>query len=286
MSIVFNGRALAKQQEQTLLSKLKGKHPQVKSFTFSEDEASVLYTHLKQAVAKRLGIVYEPVIRSTRDNPLGLVQEIQAVSLDPGITGVMIQKPIKDIFQSQVPQVDFEPWWSQLVTSINPRKDIDCLTPSNLTAVKAGNPKILPATVKAVLAILEDAKTQLSVSPQAWKQKTVAVIGRSDIVGKPLYWVLREQHEKVELFGRDNLPLDLSTFDIIISATGTSGLISGDMIAPDVIAIDVGSPKGDFEYETTVKKAAFLTPVPGGVGPMTVISLMDTIVSLASRHDL
>lgn len=281
MSLVFNGRAFAQQKEKLLaleVGKLN-RNLRVKSFTFIEDAGSVMYTRLKTQAATRIGISYESVEHSIKDDPKAIALEIYEAGKDPVITGVMIQKPSAAVFGSSFP-VD---WWGQLISVIEPTKDVDCLTPVNLSAIKKGEFKILPATVQAVLSILDQAKQDLNVPGADWRQMSVAIVGRSDIVGKPLSWVLETKHNKVELFGRDNLPRDLSGFDIVISAVGKPNLISGDRLKEGGIVIDVGSPKGDIEFETAVVRSAFITPVPGGVGPVTVVSLMENCVETGRK---
>ncbi len=281
MAIVFNGRSFAKLLEEKLATRVK-EFPtatRVKTVTFIEDEGSMLYTRLKKQAAERIGISYEPVECSIKDDPKQIETLIFKASQDPLVSGVMIQKPAASVFDGVFPSA----WWGELVKAIDPEKDVDCLTPENLIRVKDGTGKIYPATVKAVLSILEQSRVVLNITPDIFKRQSVAIVGRSDIVGKPLSWILGNSHDRVELFGRDNLPNDLLQFDIVISAVGKSGLIHGDKLKDGVILIDVGSPKGDIDFESSVTKAAFITPVPGGVGPLTVASLMENIINIKRK---
>lgn len=291
MPIVFNGRSYAKEKEDAVAETMKklvreGKHLKIKSFTFQEDEGSVLYTRLKKAAAERVGITYEPQELSLLRDINKVISQIEAACKDKGTSGVMVQKPAKSVFRKTYPSLDFQEWWTKLVSAIDPDKDVDCLTPVNLARVKAGDSLVLPATVGAVLSILTESKRQLNIESHRWKQLSAAIVGQSDIVGKPLSWLLEREFESVSLFGKQNLPEDLSGFDIVVSAVGQKGLIQGGRLKEGVIAVDVGAPKGDFNFDSVVLKAAFITPVPGGVGPVTVASLMENAVTLGAKNAL
>jgi methylenetetrahydrofolate dehydrogenase (NADP+) / methenyltetrahydrofolate cyclohydrolase len=282
-SYLFDGKAFASVREQELKVRVqelkdRGVSLRVKTITFVEDKGSRLYTKLKAAAATRLDISYEPVEFSLSEDMGFLVQTIREASVDAKLLGIMIQKPSKAVWTSVTrrPGDQFAGWWDELTNAIDPRKDIDGLT---------AHSKVLPATVKACLTILEEARKVLEVSESDWKQKKVLVIGRSDIVGKPLTYHLRKAGHAVENAGRTELslyPLPLP-FDLIISATGVANLINGEKIKDGSILIDVGAPSGDIELSSVQDKASFVTPVPGGVGPVTVVSLMENILEVAKK---
>ncbi|HSW90319.1 MAG TPA: bifunctional 5,10-methylenetetrahydrofolate dehydrogenase/5,10-methenyltetrahydrofolate cyclohydrolase [Patescibacteria group bacterium] len=273
MAIIFDGKAFAKRKEDELKNHLQNlhlpHHPKVWALCFTEDEGSLLYTKLKKAAAQRIGIVYEPTYHSLTEDLSALKKMVSSASKDPSVSGVMIQKPAKAL----MPSGD---WWSELVSHIDPAKDVDGLT------LKIQNPKskiqFLPATVRAVLSILEEAKKELKISDDEWRNKRVLIIGRSDIVGAPLQKVTSNKFKVSKNVGKENF--DAREFDIVISATGKANLVTGDMIKKGAIVIDVGAPQGDIERASVEPKAAFLTPVPGGVGPVTVVSLMENVVSV------
>lgn len=292
MSIVFNGRAYAKQEEVALNIRVnslrsRGVTAYVKSFTFTDDEGSRLYTRLKKTAAEKIGIVYEPVECRISDEVDSLVRAIQEASHDERVTGVMVQKPAKKTFQmvnDKHPIINdntLDIWWGKLTSAIDPKKDVDCLTKENLSRIKKHTPFVIPATVRAVLSILAEAKQALNISDHTWKSMSVAIIGRSDIVGKPLSWILQKKYKKVDMFGRANMPRDFFPYDIVISAVGRENLVTGLALKRGSIVIDVGSPKGDIEFASAVEKTSFLTPVPGGVGPVTVVRLMQNVVELS-----
>lgn len=286
--IIFDGKTFAsavenKLKERVFAGKSQGKLYYVKSFTFEEDEGSRLYTKLKSAAASRVGILYEPEEVSLLENTGSVIQKIRELSYDPRITGIMVQKPAKSVWAdvTRSDPASFDGWWNEIVSSIDPKKDVDCLTPTSLDRINK-NTALLPATVRACLSILAEAKKMLDVSDEEWKQKKVLVLGKSDIVGRPLTYMLRSMGHNVENVGRKELPhVNPKEFAIIISAAGSPNVVTGDMVMDGAVVIDVGSPSNDVDRSTVEKKASFLTPVPGGVGPVTVVSLMENIVAIA-----
>ncbi len=283
MSSIFDGKEFSQEKEKQLQIKVQelkrlGVSLRAKTFTFQEDEGSRLYTKLKAASATRVGISYEPEEFSLSDDLGMVVQTIREASVDSALSGIMIQKPSKMVWANITGKSSdqFQAWWEELTNAIDPKKDVDGLTLHS---------QVLPATVKACLSILDEAKTVLNLSDDEWKQKRILVIGRSDIVGKPLTQVLRKAGYKVENIGQQEFPKTaIDTFDVVISAVGIPNLVTGVMIKEGAIVIDVGSPQGDVDRISVEPKAAFLTPVPGGVGPVTVISLMENIVTIAQDY--
>lgn len=195
-------------------------------------------------------------------------------------------------------------------------KDVDGLSPDTLSSIKRGTwmqeQMVLPATARAVLSILKDYRA--NVDPDfSYLTEKVLIIGQSDLLGRPLFWHMQNLMQKgatvpqnfgeacqlsvleaqasskkceVKLVGKQGLKelieqkKSLSDFRVIISATGQKNLINGDLIASHSILIDVGEPQGDIDLSSCLNKADFITPVPNGVGPMTVISLMANALDL------
>lgn len=300
--IVFDGYRFAADAELLVAQAVADLQQQgvklcIAAILFQEDVGSQLYTRLKQEAANRVGIEYQVHTFSLMDDLQQVTAKIQQLNVDPRITGIIIQKPWRSTWSDLHGGGDFKAWWSSLVTQLDPDKDVDGLHPSTLAAIKddrwRADGKVLPATAKAVLDILRAANEELqllgknSLSPEA----KYAIIGRSDILGQPLYYELLNQGVKVELLGQKELSarieqgIALTDMDVIISATGRTKLITGTMIKPGAVLIDVGEPKPDIDAETVSATAAFLTPVPGGVGPVTVVSLLANAVSLAQSSN-
>lgn len=306
--IIFDGKSLADQKEAELkarLAALVAKRPEVKvniaAILFAEDAGSVLYTRLKQEAAQRVGISYQIHTFSITTGVEQVMTQIRTLNEDPTITGIIIQKPSRRIWQSaslvqgelkDIRQA-FGAWWLLLTSQIALEKDVDGLHPKTLAAIEVGNwqeqGKVMPATAKAVLTILEQAKLD-GTDLWRWLQtQKVAILGKSDILGQPLFYEFKNHEVAVELLGSTELQRkveqgkSLFDFTIVISATGRPGLVTGELLGSSVILIDVGEPQPDVDVATLENKVSFLTPVPGGVGPLTVVSLLENAVVLVKK---
>lgn len=324
--IVFDGKRFALKRERMLerrIEKLRVS-PKLVSLYFAEDSGSVIYTNLKQAAAKRVGIEFHAEKVSIKDQASSIIRLIKQFASDPGVQGLMIQKPAQKFFYEVSDKGWAGPgmistlfknlkylllleekgkgtdvWWRRLVAEISPRKDVDCLNPVNLDLVYRGRWKVLPATVRAVLSIIEVAVTRpVLVARTGLVGRSAVVVGRSEIVGRPLAHVLAQKGAKVLLSGstgvvaesrgsqliEEHRPLNLAEVtkeaDIVVSATGEPGIITGDMVKKGVVVIDVGAPDGDVDFDSVERKASFITPVPGGVGPVTVVSLLENLMDI------
>ncbi len=290
---LFDGIKFARQRELRLSERVsqlraKGLRPVIASIVFTEDQGSQLYTQKKKDAANRAGIDFRPIYHSLIDSPSQVLASINRLNHDPTISGVMIQKPAKQVWLDRVGDGDFTEWWRSLVGEIDANKDVDGLTPSTQQAIKDGSWQtkglVLPATAQAVLLVLDQAEVP--------KEATVAIIGRSDIVGLPTYHALLNLGYQPSLFGRKDLTNRLNSdqklfdFDVVISATGVKHLINGSHIKADVALIDVGEPAPDIDAKSVEQKAKFLSPVPGGVGPVTVVCLLENVVKLCMSSHL
>ncbi len=298
---LFDGVAFAAQRELELAPKVQllrdqGRYIRIVAILFAEDAGSRLYTQLKRDAAERVGIEYQVLEFSLRDPVEGVQRAIKAVGDDPNVTGIIIQKPWRKTWRESVfaaAAVDekevaagYQQWWQALTSEIHPDKDVDGLHPHTLAAVEADtwedHGKVLPATCRAVLQILE---TEELLQPS----QLIAIIGASDLMGKPLAAVLHHRDFPVELMGTKGLAerkqqgRNLFDADVVVSATGVAGVITGDLLKDGAAVVDVGEPRPDVDRASVAEKARFLTPVPGGVGPMTVISLLENAYFLATR---
>lgn len=283
---LFDGRAFAKTREDRLRAQILrlGVTPRIASVVFKEDAGSMLYIKLKKQAAVRVGIEFSTEELSLAENLETIVKHVEIYSSREDVHGVMVQKPMKEswAYTNGKGEGKFEYWWQRIVGAIDPKKDVDCLTKISLDKVYSREWKLLPATVKAVVSILNEGAGMGGETPDRFDLSGVktVVVGRSDIVGKPLAEVLGQYGAQVRLFGSDLDREVLAAADVVVSATGQPGLITGDMVREGVVAIDVGAPSGDFEFESVAPKAGFITPVPGGVGPVTVVSLLENLVEL------
>ncbi|MDD2823441.1 MAG: tetrahydrofolate dehydrogenase/cyclohydrolase catalytic domain-containing protein [Candidatus Daviesbacteria bacterium] len=263
---IIDGRKLALLRQQKLEEVIKtlNKTPKVVSFLIGEDAPSVLYTNIKQKKAIEIGINFQPIhLASPLVEWEVVCSKIEELNQDESVDGIMVQLPLPEEFLKGKND-------SELLELIDGEKDVDGLTTKG---------KFLSATARSVISILED--ENISV-----EGKKVVVVGASNLVGKPVAESLRKMNANVEVCDTKTTNLKECTLqaDILISATGVPGLITGDMVKDNVIVIDVGAEKvdgkvvGDVDFESVAHKASRITPVPGGVGPMTVISLMENVV--------
>lgn len=261
-AIIFDGRAEAKKKKQGLRRRVEGLGvtPKLVSFYKADDEGSALYTRIKRNAAMEVGIEFEDVEISTDIEQI--VARIKEFNADSGVHGILVQKPSGI---NNFPEED----WSKMVSAIDPLKDVDGLT--------GKNPRFLPATVKAVLTVIETANIPL---PKC----DITIVGDTDILGKPLAAYLINEGANVTVVNKETGDLRVATIDadVLVSATGVADLISKEMVKEGAVVIDVGEPKGDVQ-EDVRKVASFLSPVPGGVGPLTVVSLLENTVEVAEN---
>lgn len=302
---IYDGNKKAAEKEEQLRQEIAHleQKPQIGAVLFSEDAGSRLYTRLKREAAERLGMRYHVHEFSIIDSVEAVTKIVRDWNSDPAITGIIIQKPTRSVWQSAVGdsgETEYTAWWNMLVSTISETKDVDGLHPTTLAAIADGTwqekGRVLPATCQAVLDILidycgeivnkkpEDLKPKSAL--ECLKNKKIIILGKSDLLGKPLYYYLHNLNFNVAMIGskeleeRVALRVALTDADVIVSATGRQHLITGEMIKEGVAVIDVGEPKPDVDFESVKDIVSFITPVPGGVGPMTVVCLMENGVKL------
>jgi len=266
MAIVFDGRTYAAEKEIKIKKKIKalGQKPTLVSILVGEDPASKLYVSLKQKAAERVGAKIEVVHLPASVSMNQFIKTIDKYNKDQNIQGIMIQLPLPS---------NLAPSTYTLVHSIAPEKDVDGL--------RDDSPYLHP-TSKAVIEVINYAKSLL---PSSYTLvPTVTVVGSTGMVGRPLTKELKKQGYKVIECDSKTKNLEKCTInsDIVISTTGKPNIIRGSMVKKGSIVIDVGSPKGDVLFDEVVKKAAFITPVPGGVGPVTITCLLENLLSASS----
>lgn len=285
--MIIDGRKLALEKENCLkvqlrkLAKIKKNKPLLISLVAKEDKGGFLYTRLKEEAASRVGIdfkkFYFSLSKKKQIYPL-----LDKIIKEEDFDGLIIQKPgqnlIKKYFKSKK---DFEIWWLTATSKIPEKKDVDCLNVANLGLLSAGLIQFYPATVKAIYFILSTIYQKGEL-----KGKTAVIIGSSEILGKPLAMLLRNREATVFLVGSSckDLKSVVKKGEIAVSCVGKPKLITGEMIKQKAVVIDAGISRvgkkiiGDVDFDSVAKKASFITPVPGGVGPLTVISLMENVV--------
>jgi methylenetetrahydrofolate dehydrogenase (NADP+)/methenyltetrahydrofolate cyclohydrolase len=259
MAIIFNGKAFSTLKESSLrlqVNKLreKGIFPKLTSILVGNDPASLLYTNLKKQAAERLGIQFEVINFPDSAEVQAIIEAIERVNKDPKNHGIMIQLPLPQQMRNQQ---------KTLIQKISPQKDVDGLREDSYYT---------SATVKAILDILKESRPL--------PHELIVIVGSQGEVGSRL--IKKLENSNFEVMGVDqetqNLGEVTKKADILVSATGVSELIKANMVKNGVKVIDVGSPKEDVDFEGVSKIASFITPVPGGVGPVTIVSLLENLI--------
>ncbi|MFR0576829.1 bifunctional 5,10-methylenetetrahydrofolate dehydrogenase/5,10-methenyltetrahydrofolate cyclohydrolase [Limosilactobacillus reuteri subsp. suis] len=284
MTTIIDGKALAKKinaQTQELVAQLKEKQnliPGIAVVIAGDDAASLIYTRNKHNKAIKLGI--NSILKKfpadvSQDK---LLAEIEKLNNDDTIDAILVQQPLP-------PQLDPE----VITNAILPAKDVDGLNPLNLGKLFANQHGNYPVacTPRGIMRMLAEYNIEL-------QGKNAVIVGRSILVGKPLLALLNNANATVTMAGRNTRDLSAltKTADILIVATGVPHLIKATDVKPGAVVIDVGINRlsdgkltGDVDFAAVKAKAQAITPVPGGVGPMTIATLMEQTVDLAQwRH--
>jgi methylenetetrahydrofolate dehydrogenase (NADP+)/methenyltetrahydrofolate cyclohydrolase len=237
-----------------------------------DDAASAVYVGNKQKACGEVGIRsfgHRLPATATEGELLRLVQEL---GLDPSVHGILVQLPLPKGLDAQV-----------VIDAIPPGKDVDGLHPVNQGRLMAGSPGLRSCTPLGVLRLLDEVSTQLQGA-------RAVVVGRSVLVGKPLALMLLERHATVTLCHSRTRDLaeEVGRADVVVAAAGQAGLVRGAWIRPGAVVIDVGTNRGpdgklcgDVEFAVARERARAITPVPGGVGPMTVAMLLANTATAA-----
>jgi methylenetetrahydrofolate dehydrogenase (NADP+) / methenyltetrahydrofolate cyclohydrolase len=296
--VIFDGNKLASEKREALKLRAsalldKGIKPTIAAILYDGDAGSQLYTDIKKTVASEIGIGYQTNNFSLSGGVEPVISLIKKLNEDPSVTGIILQKPTRKSWafangiegKAKDIRKSYNLWWRLQTTNINENKDVDGLNPSIIEVIKEDKleekKRVLPATARAVLEILKSGSVNL-------KDKNIVILGKSDLLGIPLYQYFLSKKYSVKNIGRKELAervessKKLLDMDVVISATGVKNLITGEMVKTGSVIVDVGEPRGDVDFESVKNKASFVTPVPGGVGPMTVVSLMENCLDLVS----
>ena len=262
-------------QKQVLDLKKAGIQPQFCVINIGNDPSSKIYLKTKKRRADQIGIKQKLFQLPSNVTQKNLLELIDRLNNEKDVNGIMIQLPVpKQIILNEA------------LAAIDPDKDVDCLTPANVGRLWQGDHFVEPATAHGILALLDYYHINL-------KGKNAVIIGRSSIVGKPLAALLLEKDATVSILHlkTKNLTEYTKKADILVSATGEHNLVTADMIKKNAVIIDVGISRfngkivGDVDFEHIAPIASFITPVPGGIGPLTVESLMEQVIQLTRRNN-
>ncbi len=280
MSKIIDGREIADKGEKKLKSKIEelDRPPRLDTIFAGDDEGSKVYLGVKNRGCERVGIDTETHMFDEDVTKKELIQRIQELNEDDSVDGILIQMPLPGDLEAQ-----------NFIKRISAVKDVEGLHPVNLGSLMIDDERTIPCTVKGILTMLE----YEGLEP---KGKEVCVVSHSTIVGKPMAVTLLNRDATVSVIHEYTEDVSDNTLkaDILITAAGVPHLITEDMVKEGVIVIDVGMNRlddgslvGDVEFKKVKKKSEKITPVPGGVGPTTVLSLLENTYEsyLSSKND-
>jgi len=278
MAQIIDGKALAaavRAEVATSVQKIQSQCGVVRfaAILVGNDPASQIYVRNKQRACEQAGIVFELHTLSATCRYEELTDLVRKLSADQSVNGILLQLPVPyEVVGNRL---------SEVINLIDPRKDVDGLTVTNMGLLASGGRGLVACTAQGVLHAIH------SVCPDV-SGKNVVVIGRSQIVGRPTALLLTNENATVTVCHR--LTKNISQFtkmaDIIVVAAGCPNLLTAEMVKDGVVVIDVGINRltdgrlvGDVDFAGVAPKAAAITPVPGGIGPLTIAFLLKNIVS-------
>lgn len=276
MAIILDGKKL----RDKILSDLKlkidkfEKKPKLVVILAGDNPASKIYVNNKKKTAEKLGILSQVIEYPSNVSENELLDKISELNKDETVTAVLVQLPLPSHISKE-----------NIMNSIAPEKDVDGFTPYNFGKLFSGEePMVYPCTPKGILLLLKEYDIEL-------EGKHVVIIGRSNIVGRPLSQMMLNKNATVTVCHSHtkNLPDIIKTADVVVSAAGKN-IIKGEMLKNNCVVVDVGifkdengKTRGDVDFESASRIASYISPVPGGVGPMTITSLMLNTVELFEK---
>lgn len=278
-AILLEGKPIAEKIKAELKKevealKAKSKHvPKLVALQFGDNASSAVYVRAQAKAAEALGIAYELKVAQANVSQAEAENLIKILNADESVSAVILQLPVPKGIDPK-----------KLINMLSPDKDAEGMHPENVGKILLGNYRIGPCTALAVMELLEFSRVKLY-------GKEAVIVGHSEIVGKPLSLMLLNKFATTTVCHiatgeRGLLPEHVKRAEILVVAVGKAGLVKGDWIKDGAIVIDVGINRvgekilGDIEFEGASKRASHITPVPGGVGPLTTTILMRNVVEL------
>ncbi|MCZ6758501.1 MAG: bifunctional methylenetetrahydrofolate dehydrogenase/methenyltetrahydrofolate cyclohydrolase FolD [Bacteroidetes bacterium] len=285
MAVIINGKAIAADIRNDIkqgvdeLIKAGRRPPYLAVVLVGDDPASASYVQGKQKAAHEVGVQSDTLTYPDSITQADLVNVVHGLNDDSEVDGILVQLPLPDHIEYQ-----------RVINAINPDKDVDCFHPENVGKLMLGLPGFKPATPAGIVELIKRSGIDIAGN-------SVVIIGRSNIVGKPLARLLIQKgvdatvtvcHSRTQ-----NLPDITRRADILVAALGRAEFVTADMVKKGAVVIDVGINRvddatrergyrlvGDVKFDEVAEKASFITPVPGGVGPMTIaLMLQNTLIA-------
>lgn len=281
--VVIDGRAVARDIREGLAERVRNlapgsRRPGLAVIRVGDDPASEVYVRQKRRAAAAIGYHIEEHAMPASTSQAELLEKVAALNDDEAIDGFLVQLPLPEGLDE-----------TEVIEAISPAKDVDGFHPVNVGRLWSGLDGMVPCTPAGIMRLIATLGVDLT-------GKQAVVVGRSNIVGKPVASLLLREHATVTIAHSRtrNLPDLCRSADVLVAAVGRPQLIQGDWIKPGAVVIDVGinrmpdgSLVGDVDFEAARQRAGYITPVPGGVGPMTIALLLEnTFRAYCAREGL
>ncbi len=273
----LEGKVIAAELQEKIVEKIKSfigaglSEPSLVAIQTSEDPSAVWYINSQEKLAGKLGIHFKRMMPDQVKGEKALLQQIQEINADKTVHGLFISMPLPAGIDSD-----------KVLLAMDPKKDVEGVHPTSLGLIVLRRGKLIPPTALAAYRLIKASGVML-------RGKKAAIIGQSAIVGRPLQLLLGEARVTTLVCntgtGEEDMKKIVGASDIVVACSGKPGLVKGAWIKQGAVVIDVGTTEvdgklqGDVEFDEAVKKASFITPVPGGVGPLTVTMLMENLIT-------
>ena len=277
MAEIIDGKELAKKVRKELKKdvealKAKGINPKLAVIMIGNDPGSTVYVRNKSKACEKVGIEFEEFLFDEKTEEAELLDLIDKLNADDSVHGILLQCPVPK-------HIDV----NKAFRRISPNKDVDGFNPINVGNLTIGEDAFISCTPYGVVKMFEEYNIET-------EGKRAAILGRSNIVGKPMIQCMLNKNSTVTVCHSrtQNIGEVIKEADIVIAAIGKPNFVKADMVKDGAVVIDVGINRledgtitGDVDYENVAPKASFITPVPGGVGPMTIAMLLNNVVKAA-----
>ena len=280
MATIIDGKMLSLKLKEEMKGRIaqmkeKGIVPKLVVVLVGNDSASQVYVRNKHKSCGEVGIESEVITMPEETTQQELLEVVERLNQDNSVDGILVQLPLPK-------QIDEK----TVLRAIRPDKDVDGFHPVNVGLLSIGDECFAPATPSGIVVMLKEYGIEIA-------GKHCVIVGRSNIVGKPMAALMLKENATVTVCHSktNNLAEITRQADILIVATGRRNTVTADMVKEGVVVIDVGMNRnelgklcGDVDFENVKEKASFITPVPGGVGPMTITELLESTILAAKRH--
>ncbi|QSZ67719.1 bifunctional methylenetetrahydrofolate dehydrogenase/methenyltetrahydrofolate cyclohydrolase FolD [Methanofollis aquaemaris] len=272
--MILNGKTLSEKRLNLIKEEIEesGIHPSLATVLVGEDPASQMYVRMKHKACEKVGITSVRADLPAETTTAEVLATVQKLNEDPEVSGILVQLPLP-------PQVDTQ----AVIDAVSPEKDVDGFHPVSIGRLYSGHPGFVPCTPQGIMTMLAEYGIEIA-------GKNAVVVGRSVDVGRPMAALLLNADATVTICHSktQNLPAIMQQADILVSGIGKARFVTADMVKEGAVVIDVGINHdengklcGDVDFDSVVEKASAITPVPGGVGPMTIATLMENTLKAA-----